>query len=693
MPVFLLACLALYLPSVMTVAPTTTTTSESRSLSPDLLSRTSLLLIGGLLVFSPSIEGGTTHSAAMIIRLMILSLLGMYWAQVWFTNRLVFPRFPIAFPVLAFLSLAAVSVGWSPYTNQSLQWLMVFLGYAGLLYLLAAFVERWEDVAKLRAVLVGMAVAQAIMAFVQVGQWEIARPTGTFFNPNFLAGYLATISMFVLSAACYVRLHCRQSWPGWRALIRLLLPLAILSILLVAVVLTGSRGGALALIVGAAFVIGLRFGRRGVIGLLVVLFLGCLAPNPIRDRVIAEHGGNPETYARLQMWQSAMHEMIEHPLGVGLGLYQYTYPQYAFPVEGEIIRYGKIAQTPHNEYLQMGVELGGAGLGMFLWGLVLVVCEAVWLLRQRLTRRQRSLLVGACAGIVVILTQAAVDSNLHEPALAILLTFCVGIVMVGRKLCTLHASRLRLAVAIKRPLLWAVMGAVVIGLLAANVLRLGIAYQIYDSGTRLAKQQQFEQAIGNFKWAILLDPGKALYHNSLAAAYFQLHQRTHEEAMAQASLEELRRAITLNPLDGRLQSLLGFVSASQVSSHRPADMTEQDRLWLGQAVDAYERAAGLEPFAYAHRFELARLALALGQIEVAEQHLKKVIELEPNFLPGRQLLVRLYVESGRQAEAKHEYQEIVARQQRYGDRATTAIERSFLQVDATKLAGLLEQFS
>lgn len=683
----------LSLPSAMVTASTIATTSDSCRTFFDLSSKAGLFLISGLLAFSPLLEGGTTHLAAMIIRLLILVGLSLYWIRTIKTGILLCPRMRIGHALLAFLGLAAASTLWAPYTNQSQQWIMVLLGYAGLLYLLAAFVKRWEDVAKLCAVLIVMALGEATWALTQTYRFGAARPTGTFFNPNFLAGYLATISMFVLSAACYVRLHCRQSWPGWRALIRLLLPLAILSILLVAVVLTGSRGGALALIVGAAFVIGLRFGRRGVIGLLVVLFLGCLAPNPIRDRVIAEHGGNPETYARLQMWQSAMHEMIEHPLGVGLGLYQYTYPQYAFPVEGEIIRYGKIAQTPHNEYLQMGVELGGAGLGMFLWGLVLVVCEAVWLLRQRLTRRQRSLLVGACAGIVVILTQAAVDSNLHEPALAILLTFCMGIVMVGRKLCTLHASRLRLAVAIKRPLLWAVMGAVVIGLLAANVLRLGIAYQIYDSGTRLARQQQFEQAIGNFKWAILLDPGKALYHNSLAAAYFQLHQRTHEEAMAQASLEELRRAITLNPLDGRLQSLLGFVSASQVSSHRPADMTEQDRLWLGQAVDAYERAAGLEPFAYAHRFELARLALALGQIEVAEQHLKKVIELEPNFLPGRQLLVRLYVESGRQAEAKHEYQEIVARQQRYGDRATTAIERSFLQVDATKLAGLLEQFS
>lgn len=641
----------------------------------------------------------------MAIRLLILALLALYWARSIRMRALACPRIAIGIPVLTFLAVAIVSVWQSPYTNQSLQWLVVLLGYAGLLYLLAAFVERWEDVAKLRAVLVGMALAQAIWAFVQVSQWEVARPSGTFFNPNFLAGYLATVSMLVLTSACYLRPRQRRSWSQWRALIRILLPLAVLSILLAALVQTGSRGGTLALFVGTALVIGLRFGRRGVVGLVLLVAVAALVPNPIRDRAIAEHGGNPETYARLQMWQSALHEMVEHPLGVGLGLYQYTYPQYAFPVEGEIARYGKIAQTPHNEYLQIGVELGAAGLGIFLWGLVLVAREAWWLLRQRLTRQQRSLVVGLCAGIVVILTQAAVDSNLHEPALAILLTFCVAIVMVGRKLCREnsppHLNPLPLAggrgkgegvtVAIQRPVLWATMGVVVIGLLAANVLRLGLAYQMYESGTRLAKQQQFEQAIGDLKRAIRYDPGKSLYHNSLAAAYFQLSQRTHDQAMIQASIEELRTAIALNPLDGRLQGLLGYVSASQASSRRPTEMKEEDCTWLAQAVEAYERAAGLEPFSYAHRFELARLALARGRHDEAERHLKQAVELEPNFLPGRELLIHLYVESGWGAEAQREYQEIVARQQQYRDRATTALEHSFLQVDVAKLAGLLEQ--
>lgn len=654
----------------------------------DFLTYLGLVLVIALLLFSPLLEGGTTHAAAMIIRLLILSALGIYWVRVITVGRLLFPHLPVGLPVLLFLAVAAVSTISSPYTNQSLQWMMVFLSYAGLLYLLAALVKQWEDVPTLQTVLVWMALVQAIWAFVEVVRGGKPRPSGTFFNPNFLAGYLAAISVLLLAAACYRKFWSHRSWGTCRGVIHSILPLVILSILLLALLQTGSRGGALALVVGTVLVIALRFGRRGMIGLVLLVTVAILAPNPIRDRVVAEHVHNPVAYARWQMWQSAMHEMIEHPFGIGIGLYQYTYPRYAFPIEGEIVRYGKIAQTPHNEYLQMGVELGVVGLGIFLWGLVLVAREAWWLLRQRLTRGQRTLVVGMSGAIVVILTQAAVDSNLHEPALAILLTLCVGVVILGRTLCRKDVQP-RWTIAIQRPVLWTTMGIVVIGLLATHVIRLGLAYQTYELGNRLVKQQEIEQAIGRFQQAIFLDPGKSLYHNSLAAAYFQLYRRSHDEAMVHASIGELRIAIALNPLDGRLQGLLGFVSASQVSSRHQEEMKDEDHMWLGKALEAYERAAELEPFAYAHHLELGRLMLVLGRRDAAEQHLKKVVELEPYYLPAREALARLYAESGRREQAEQEYQEILTRQQELHARPLNQLEESFLRVDLSHLEALL----
>lgn len=656
----------------------------------DSLQHLGLFLIVGLLLFSPLLEGGTTHVAVMIIRLLIMASLGLYLFNAMMTKTLQLRRIVVGAPVLLFLGLVVGSTIYSPYTNQSAQWLMVCLCYAALLYVVVVFLERWEDAARLRFVLIGMALAQATLVFGQVIILGIGRPTGTFFNPNFLASYLATAAILLLAIICYAKneLWRRRSWTSWSALSRPVLLFGGLSILMLAIFLTGSRGGGLALIAGTTVVIWSRYGKRGLLGLSVFVIIAVLVPNPIRDRVMTEHIYNPAAYARWQMWESALREIFDHPFGIGIGLYQYTSPQYAFPLEKEIVRYGNIAKMTHSEYLQIAVELGIIGLGVFIWGLVRVAREALWLLRQRLTRSQRALAVGTCGAVVVILTQAAFDSNFHEPALAILLTVFVGLICSGRALSCKNIQPLW-TITVGRPLVWAALAAVVVGLLAANAIRLGLAYQAYELGNLLAKQQETEQAIGSFQRAIVLDPGKSLYHNSLAAAYFQLYHRSHDQMMVRASIEELRTAIALNPLDGRLHALLGYVSASQVSSPTQASGSEEDHLWLERAVEAYERAADLEPFAYTHRLELGRLMLALGKRQAAEKYWKEVVELEPNFLPAREALARLYFQSGRMETAWQQYQEIEARQQKLGTRLSSPLERSFLRVDTPALKTLL----
>ena len=115
-----------------------------------------LLLLSGLLIFSPLLEGGTTHLAVMIIRLTVLLMLGIYVARGIRNGALTVPSLRIGPAVLAYLGLAAFSTAISPYTHQSLQWLVVLLGYAALLYLLVCFIEGWDHIARLLAVLVGM---------------------------------------------------------------------------------------------------------------------------------------------------------------------------------------------------------------------------------------------------------------------------------------------------------------------------------------------------------------------------------------------------------------------------------------------------------------------------------------------------------------------------------------------------------
>jgi O-antigen ligase len=371
----------------------------------------------------------------MIIRLMVLVLLSLYFVKGLRAARLSCPRVHIGPALLAYLGLACLSTIGSPYANQSIQWLIVLMSYAGLLYLLVYFIDEWDHVVKLLVVLVGTGFVESVTALSQADWFGSIRATGTFFNPNFLAAYLTAVATVLLGYLCYSRSPWRRRRGVWTELIQYLIVVAGLVVVLLALVSTGSRGGMLAMLVGATLVVGLRFGRRGL--LVLVLFFGALLliASPLRDRLQAEHVSNPVGYARWHIWHSSLQVMKEEPFGVGLGLYQYLSPRYAFPVEGQITRYGKLAKTAHNEYLHMGVELGLVSIAIFCWGVVGLARQAGAALRGRLTRWQRGIVVGTGGAVTAILVQAAVDSTLHAPAVAVVLTLCAGILLSLRKLC------------------------------------------------------------------------------------------------------------------------------------------------------------------------------------------------------------------------------------------------------------------
>ncbi len=585
----------------------------------------------------------------------------------------------------------------SPYLHQSLQWLIVLFSYALLLYVLVSLSLAWDDIATLMTVLIGMGLLEACLAIVQ-GTWlKTLRPSGTFFNPNFLAGYLVAAWSILLGYLSYgirknswkKRQKTSRSFVGFVALILMM------AFFMVAILWTGSRGAILALFAATALIVLVRHGFGGVVVCVLLIALVLLAPSPFRERLQAEHEQNRASYSRWQIWQSSVHEIIHHPFGIGIGLSQYVYPRHALPIEGQITRYGKVAQTAHNEYLQMGLELGVASLAIFCLGVILVARDAMWILRQRLRRWQRGLMVGVSGAIAAVLIHAGVDSNLHEPALAIVLIFSVGIVLSTRQLVEgVVKPGLRIPVKLRRIVL--MIGIGVVGIAGITVVKLGVAWAAYEAGSHALESQNVPAAIKSYQTAVALDSAKALYHSSLAAAHFQVFQQTHTLQSWRASVDEVQLAIQLNPLDGRLFALLGYVYVNFSSSLSPlystaSAISEQRLSWLRAASKAYQRAVELEPFTPFYLLELGKIYQELGERETAEAYVKRGIELEPNYLPGREWLATIYLKTGRLAQANDEYREILERQRRYDGWSKDAVESRFLTADVSSLAVALER--
>ncbi len=650
-------------------------------------------LVSSVLVFAPLQEGGTTHLGLMATRLLIVLMLVVFMTNGIRVGRLEIPVLPVGYVALAFLGLAAFATLFSPYSHPSRQWLLMIVGYVAFFYLLVSFIDRWEHVRTLTVVIVLMGVGEAGWAIMQGLVWNVARPSGTFFNPNFLAGYLTVTWAILLSCTLY----------GYRRTPALLMPsmppmlwwLCIgvaQSAVLFAVLLTQSRGGMVVFLVATLFILTVRYGWKlaGPCGLLLVLIV-LLVPTSIRERVLAEHHQNPAAYARWQMWQGAVRQMIDHPFGIGLGLYQYVYPRYAFPVEGEISRYGTVAQTPHNDYLQLGVEMGPGAILVFALGVFVVGRELMNVLRGRLLRWQRSLMVGVGGGGVALLAHAALDSSLRESAIAILLILCCGLIVSVRRLKENDPPSVRV-IPIRSRMMWGIGAASVLLVVGMEVIRLGLAWMIFESASRRASEGKTVVAINGLKDAIALDPGKALYHHGLGSVYARAFETTGEEQAFQKAQAEFKDAIELNPLDSRLLGLLGqlYVSAAQ-APYSSAFTNEQRRVLLRAALSVYEQVIHLAPFSAMYRYEQARLYWLLGDRRKAEDRAKEAEVLEPNFLPARALLARLWFEEGRIDGAKNQLREIQERQARYKQRRKNSLDHAFLNVDVTALRTAVQE--
>lgn len=238
-----------------------------------------------------------------------------------------------------------------------------------------------------------------------------------FGNPNVLAALLSMVAPLALGAA----------WL-WRDRSSRVAALAMLGMLWYVVILTGSRGGMLTLVVatgGAALTWPLRPWRKQgarislaaavcvaavILALLSTKTVGHApragsadaAPRP-RYSFFQRVFGSPTVSQRLYYLKSAWPMVRQSPwLGHGLGAYAVLYPRYKQPLARE-------TRYPHNLVVHLAVELGLVGL--LLWTAWILVIAAVAL---GLLRRSREGPLAAGTKILLVAVAVFVFNNLFE---------------------------------------------------------------------------------------------------------------------------------------------------------------------------------------------------------------------------------------------------------------------------------------
>jgi len=630
--------------------------------------------LGGLTIFTPLIDGGTTHLPVLIIRLVLLAAFAAWVVLSMRSGELAVQPSRLFLIIAVFAGWAVVSVFHSPYTAASLQGLISILGYAAMLFLVLQLVDSTKQVRWLVFVILGMGLFEAGVGIYQFMWLDQLRATGTFFNPNFFASYEAAVFAVAFGLLCY---RWRDDSARWVTAFLWLTAGAVAF----AFLLAESRGAALALVAGVAFVGLHRFGKV-FLGILVLsLIVGVLVPNPLQQRMLTIGPQDPYAFTRLDIWKNSFQRIADHPWGVGLGLYPYTSFQYRFPLENAITRYGKRAESAHNEYLQMAVELGVVGLGLFLVGAVLLGMEIRETLRLSLEPWERGLVLGLSGGILGILVHGAVDSVFHEPALVLLSLLFAGMILVLKRLRAPKSVSMWVVPFPYRPAR-AVLVGVLVTLVALLIIRPAAAWYVFDKGQGEAAVSGVDQALDRYQWATRIDSGTSVYHEAVASAEEALYRQSGDLNRLLHAEEELRVGLELNPLDGRLAHRLGGLLVLLASRAGPGAPRE---VLLQQAAAYYEQAIRLDPYAPFNYLELGKIQWVQGRREKAQTLFKLAISYEPNFLPARVELAELFLQLGQKDAAVVEYAEIARIQARYRGRTLTTLERQYLDVDIEHL--------
>ncbi len=204
---------------------------------------------------------------------------------------------------------------------------------------------------------------------------------------------------------------------------------------LVSVLLSGSRGGVIALVAELVLFTAILLAARPAaqerrrtlaVGLALAGLAGAsffwLDPGRVWQRWQQLEDAHELTAGdRTRMSADALRMAREHAAGgVGLGAFAIAYPAYQTVVTDEIIDYA------HNDYAQFLAE-GGAAAGVLL---LISLPAFFWLAFRRLRRRLKEpggwLQLGAAVGVCGLLVHSLVDFNLHIPANAAWFSFCAA---------------------------------------------------------------------------------------------------------------------------------------------------------------------------------------------------------------------------------------------------------------------------
>jgi O-antigen ligase len=573
-----------------------------------------------VLVWAPLALGSTRPLEFLVIQGLTAAAMALWGVRMWTHRpfRLLWP--PMCWAVLAFVlyALARCPLVEVPYVGR--QQLTHVLVYAAWYFIVLGNLNRRESATMVTMTLLAVGLALSFLAMFQFAThypriWGEPRPeaylqrgSGTFINPNHLAGYLGMLVPLALSYLVLSR---------FSATIKVMLAYIALA-MLVGIVVSVSRGGMIAAGVGLVvmclvLVLQREFWLPAVlIGcLLLALGIGLTSQfTSVQQRFAMAVQGDTLDDERVFYWQGARELFARNVIwGVGPGHFDVEFPR---------VRPPKIQMRPeyaHNDYLNTLSEWGLAGLaiiaaacGCLYWGAIKTwraVRKDPLELGSKHSDRA-AFVVGASVGLFAALLHCVVEFNMQIPANALTAVTLMALLTANMRFATerfwQNPGRSG------RILLTGLAGVTAVYLAAAGVHRAIESWWLWRAQTETAS---WEQMVSDLKRAHEADPGNPDTDMLLGenCRLMSLEAKPGYEEKGREAIQWFGKAMELNHFDAVAPLRVGMCLD-----------------WLGRSAESgpfFDLAARRDPNNTYVTAEVGRHFAGRGEFEKASWWLKR----------------------------------------------------------------------
>ncbi len=459
--------------------------------------------------------------------------------------------------------------------------------------------------------------------FTQKFLLGVPRPAGEFLNPNHLAAWL--VGVLLLSWGGLLS-PSRRSPARLAALAALSLPV------LLALVLSGSRGALLGLLAGVVSLTVMVWGslsrpwRRALLAAAAAVILLVGGGVSLRQR-----RDDPFRYQRRAIWRASLEVVLENPLfGSGPRQFAYVSRNHQFPDGDGPLRYDRGFRTTHSDWLRVPGELGLPGL--LIAGMGVAICASE-IRRRRRAGELPAEGLGATAALVALGVQATVDNLSSRPAIYVLSAALVGALISAR------GPRPRLPAALRWTAAAGLLGVFLVGdvgpwLAWREVHDLPAGGRLDDAQrARLERASSLNRAHPDYprrRAEHLSAPGAGrgipeyIAARESAEQAVRLHGAGSEYHRTLAQVEARACRTLFRDVDTRARARAAFERAEQLDRFNPFIPIERAGFLLdvgdpAGAARAAERALRLEPESVLPRLMLAGALLEIGDASGARQ--------------------------------------------------------------------------